>query len=72
MKNRLLRFLNYKHRQFVKKRYGVGCIPDVRKLPKNEDLSKDSDVRNRVKVHFAKKSEDLAKSYIKNIGGRLV
>ena len=40
-------------------------------LQKNEDLSKDSTIRNRVKVHLAKKAEELAKSYIKNIGGRL-
>lgn len=65
--------LNYSTLQSEGKenRYGVGRISDSRMLPKNEDLSKDSDVRNRVKVHFAKKAEDLAKSYIKNIGGRL-
>jgi hypothetical protein len=41
-------------------------------LPKNKDLSKDSAIKNCVKGHFAIKAEDLAKSYIKNIGGRLV
>jgi len=57
-----LKFLNYKHRQFVKKkRYGVG-FSDGRKLPKNKDLSKDSAI----------KAEELAKSYIEKIGGRLV
>ncbi len=72
MKNRLLKFLNYK-RQFVKKkRYGVGCISNSRKLPKNEDLSKDSAIKKCVKGHFAIKAEDLAKLININITKNII
>ena len=53
-------------------RYGIGCISNSKMLPKNEDLSKDSAIKNCIKVHFAIKAEELAKSYIKKIGGRSV
>lgn len=66
--------LNYSKLQSdsKKSRYGVGYIADGRKLPKSSNLSKNSSIKDDVRGGVTKKVEDLAKSYVKNIGGRLV